>query len=307
MATKIQLRRDTTTNWSGNNPVLSSGEIGYDTLLKKFKIGDGTTAWNSLSFAAIPENRIGAANGVAPLDGGSKIPSQYLPNDIGSQTFEDITGLSVGSAQNGLLLGVVNSILAWIDPASFLSSGGSSSITISSTAPTGSSPGDLWWNSTNGDLFLRYFDGDSSQWVGINKDLARIASGEFPPTNAVDGNLWWNTFNSRLYVYHNDGDSGQWIDINTPPVANISTNLPTTGWSGAGPFSKNITVNGILSTDRPIIDIDTKNITYQNIDAAQQFWSTIYLADTGDNQITFYATEAPSIVFNIPILIKVVK
>lgn len=46
--TKIQLRRDTSTNWSSNNPVLESGEIGIDTTNKVLKIGDGTTAWNSL-------------------------------------------------------------------------------------------------------------------------------------------------------------------------------------------------------------------------------------------------------------------
>lgn len=47
---KIQLRRDSSTNWSSSNPVLSSGEIGFDTTTKSFKIGDGTTAWNSLSY-----------------------------------------------------------------------------------------------------------------------------------------------------------------------------------------------------------------------------------------------------------------
>jgi hypothetical protein len=46
---KIQLRRDTTANWTSANPVLSSGELAYDTTTKKFKIGDGTTAWTSLA------------------------------------------------------------------------------------------------------------------------------------------------------------------------------------------------------------------------------------------------------------------
>jgi len=350
--TKILLRRDSSSAWSTNNTVLSIGEIGYDTVLKKFKIGDGSTPWNSLGFAAIPESKIGAAGGIAPLDGEAKIPAQYLPSYVDdvmeyaniasfptvgetgkiyvaldtnktyrwsgsayieisasapAATFESITGLTVSSAQDGFLLGIIGDILGWIDPATL--TGGNSSIIISSTAPDPLTvdPGDLWWNSTNGDLFLRYFDGDSSQWVGINKDLARIASGEFPPTNAVDGNLWWNTFNSRLYVYHNDGDSGQWIDINTPPTFNRSVNLPTTGWTGTGPFTRTINVNGIVSTDTPIIDLNTKNISFANLEAAQEFWANVYLADTGNNQITFYAIEAPGITFNLPLLIKVVK
>jgi len=39
MATQIQLRRDTQSNWSSANTVLALGEIGYATDLYKFKIG----------------------------------------------------------------------------------------------------------------------------------------------------------------------------------------------------------------------------------------------------------------------------
>lgn len=41
-------RRDTAANWASANPVLASGEWGYDSTNKIAKIGDGTTAWNSL-------------------------------------------------------------------------------------------------------------------------------------------------------------------------------------------------------------------------------------------------------------------
>lgn len=44
----IKMRRDTTANWASVNPTLASGEIGYDTTLKQFKMGDGATAWASL-------------------------------------------------------------------------------------------------------------------------------------------------------------------------------------------------------------------------------------------------------------------
>ena len=50
MITKIQLRRDTTANWETNNPILSSGEIGIDTDINSFKIGNGTDAWNDLEY-----------------------------------------------------------------------------------------------------------------------------------------------------------------------------------------------------------------------------------------------------------------
>jgi Endopolygalacturonase len=46
---KIQLRRGTSTEWASTNPVLASGEIGFETDTKIFKIGDGVTLYNSLT------------------------------------------------------------------------------------------------------------------------------------------------------------------------------------------------------------------------------------------------------------------
>lgn len=51
---RLQNRRDTSANWTTNNPTLSSGEIGFETNTGKLKIGDGSTAWNSLSYFADP-------------------------------------------------------------------------------------------------------------------------------------------------------------------------------------------------------------------------------------------------------------
>jgi len=50
---KIQLRRDTAANWTSANPTLSAGELGFETNTGKFKLGDGTTGWTSLGYAAI--------------------------------------------------------------------------------------------------------------------------------------------------------------------------------------------------------------------------------------------------------------
>ena len=51
MDTRLKIRGDTASNWSSVNPTLLKNEIGYDETNKKFKIGDGTTAWNSLPYA----------------------------------------------------------------------------------------------------------------------------------------------------------------------------------------------------------------------------------------------------------------
>lgn len=52
MTARIKLRRDLASNWTSNNPVLALGEPGLETDTLKFKFGDGTTAWNSLAYAA---------------------------------------------------------------------------------------------------------------------------------------------------------------------------------------------------------------------------------------------------------------
>lgn len=47
----IQLRRDTIANWTSVNPILAQGEVGLELDTGKIKIGDGSTAWNSLSYS----------------------------------------------------------------------------------------------------------------------------------------------------------------------------------------------------------------------------------------------------------------
>lgn len=44
------MRNGTAANWASKNPVLTLGELGVETDTRKFKIGDGTTAYNSLKY-----------------------------------------------------------------------------------------------------------------------------------------------------------------------------------------------------------------------------------------------------------------
>jgi len=47
---RIRLRRDTAANWTAANPVLLNGEAGIETDTRRFKVGDGTTAWSGLGY-----------------------------------------------------------------------------------------------------------------------------------------------------------------------------------------------------------------------------------------------------------------
>lgn len=64
LTAKIQLRRDTSANWTSNNPILASGEIAFTsdvfytgTDQQRFKIGDGVQTWTQLDY--VPEGSAG--------------------------------------------------------------------------------------------------------------------------------------------------------------------------------------------------------------------------------------------------------
>ena len=105
-AMTIQLRGDTAANWTSVNPVLAAREMGIETDTRKFKFGNGTTAWASLPYVSgeltvtwedisgdIADNAAlvtalagkqgtsakGSANGYAGLDANSKVAAANLP------------------------------------------------------------------------------------------------------------------------------------------------------------------------------------------------------------------------------------
>jgi hypothetical protein len=77
MATRIQKRRDTAANWAAVNPVLAQGEEGLELDTNKEKIGNGTTAWNSLPYKTlgVTPSAIGAATAAQ----GAKADSAVQP------------------------------------------------------------------------------------------------------------------------------------------------------------------------------------------------------------------------------------
>lgn len=78
-----------------------------------------------------------------------------------------------------------------------------------------------------------------------------------------------------------------------------------TSWSGSGPYTQNVAVSGILSTDNPIVDVvlSSNTTTSKNIVSA---WANVSRIVTNDGSITVYCYDnAPTV--NIPIQLKVVR
>jgi hypothetical protein len=92
MATRMQQRRGTASQWTTANPILNSGEIGFESDTNKFKIGDGANHWADLDYFVdeaslntslgdyVETADLGVANGVATLDANAKLTSSQLPD-----------------------------------------------------------------------------------------------------------------------------------------------------------------------------------------------------------------------------------
>ncbi|MEM0373973.1 MAG: hypothetical protein QXO96_05415 [Sulfolobales archaeon] len=77
MAT-IVLRRGTASQWSTSNPVLAAGEPGYATDTGVFKIGNGTTSWNSLpAIGGSPGNFLDTTGAMIFASNSSHVPNGY--------------------------------------------------------------------------------------------------------------------------------------------------------------------------------------------------------------------------------------
>lgn len=61
MAIRIQFRRGSAADWATANPVLAAGELGYESDTGQIKIGNGSTAWNALSYGAVSESYVNDA------------------------------------------------------------------------------------------------------------------------------------------------------------------------------------------------------------------------------------------------------
>lgn len=125
MATRMQQRRGTASQWTTANPILAAGEIGYETDTAKFKVGDGITSWSSLKYFANAADLIDAA----------------------PETLDTLNELAAA----------IND-----DPNFFQNV---FSLTVSSTKPSIPNVGDGWLDLETGNLYIYTEDVDSFQWV----------------------------------------------------------------------------------------------------------------------------------------------
>ena len=131
------------------------------------------------------------------------------------------------------------------------SGGGGSSVTVSDTAPTSPSDGDMWYNSLDLNLYVYYNDGSSSQWVqsapqqagvtgaagaaGSATSYANLAG--FPSSGNTAGDMGFATDTKAVYIW----DGTEWDRIYT------DTNV-VPDWTTAPPANAALAADGTATT-----------------------------------------------------------
>lgn len=171
----LQHKRDTAANWTANNPTLLAGQIGIETdgltTTPKFKIGDGSTAWNTLPYfygGALSAQNLSNVLGVGNTTSGNDIeltdadsivlgttpkgyisyspvlanPAFYITNAGGTDaiSFRDAGGIYVDTTTGVYLPQLTASRILSLDANNKISSSfnttGSGSTLVLSTSPT---------------------------------------------------------------------------------------------------------------------------------------------------------------------------
>jgi hypothetical protein len=88
VVTQIQVRRGTAAQWTSANPVLAAGEWGAETDTLKVKIGNGSTAWNSLAYVGAGEVTL---NGVETLTNKTISGANNTLSNIGNSSLTNST------------------------------------------------------------------------------------------------------------------------------------------------------------------------------------------------------------------------
>lgn len=87
--------------------------------------------------------------------------------------------------------------------------------------------------------------------------------------------------------------------------AEYSATIPASGWGSSAPYTQTVTVNGIVSTDKPLIDI-VLSTDATTAKAELKAYGYLSKAETGTNQITLTCLETKPTT-NYGIILKVVK
>ena len=119
MATRMQQRRGTASQWTSANPVLNAGEMGWESDTNKFKIGDGTNHWADLDYFIDINSTVNPSFGTSIVFEGATADSYETtlqvtdPTGDRTITLPDVTGtvITTGNLSDITNIGVFTSTI----------------------------------------------------------------------------------------------------------------------------------------------------------------------------------------------------
>lgn len=85
-----------------------------------------------------------------------------------------------------------------------------------------------------------------------------------------------------------------------------SATLLASGWSAEEPYTQSVTVEGVLGSDAPFVDVDlSAAVTLDEIKALLAAWASVLKATAEANQVTVIFGNVPDM--DVPIKVKVVR
>ena len=239
MANRIQLRRGGAQEWAISNPTLALGELGIELDTGRFKIGDGVTAWNTLTYERPVESTSNTANTLVQRDAD------------GNFAAGTITATVIGNASTSSRLASTRQVQLSSDVLGTGVFDGSQNLNLVSS---------LALQST-----LPHYDGSASAtgtYTKVTVDAkGRIINAENPTTLAAYG------LNGTV-----EGSSAQPYDLDLVAIAGLTTTGLISRTSGGAMSTRtiagtsgNISVNdGGGINGNPTIDIITTAVTAGN-------------------------------------------
>ena len=239
MANRIQLRRGGAQEWANSNPTLAQGELGIELDTGRFKIGDGVTAWNTLTYERPVESTSNTANTLVQRDAD------------GNFAAGTITSTVIGNASTSSRLASTRQIQLSQDVLATGVFDGSQNLNLTAS---------LSLQST-----LPHYDGSASAtgtYTKVTVDAkGRITNAENPTTLAAYG------LNGTV-----EGSSAQPYDLDLVAVAGLTTTGLISRTSGGAMSTRTIagTAGRISVNDgggingNPTIDIITTTVTPGN-------------------------------------------
>lgn len=265
--TIYQVRRGTAAQWTAQNPVLLSGEWGLETDTRRMKQGDGTTAWNSLTYAFVFPTDIIAGPGVTLTLGSNNSTltisssgsgggggsadtivglTEYIQDIIGlsgitgvsgiQTTYNDTTGLTTISLSNPSIdatgiIGLQEAVEDIVGTGNFINTG-----FLRNASGIG------WnYNDSNGTLTASVTGIPTTSILGVTANATEL--------NYLDGSVPGTVVGSFAVVVDSNKDISSFRNLAatgtlTATSANITNNLTVGGTIST---TGNVTVGGDLT------------------------------------------------------------